>query len=163
MTAKSVALFIAHSVSVLVCIVATVSLGYYFPWYLVTAVLLSLLGASGWFLWKFSRIIMILEDDLGQAIQALEDVEGSMEQMIEMKLYFDTPEVQQHVSGVMDSVRMAKFSVNKMVKSLTDRSKQKFVMVIEEEAPGSQEETDQKQQQQQQPIEGTVASVGSRS
>ena len=55
-----------------------------------------------------------------------------MQHIIEMKLFFDDPSVQELVSQVMDSVKMAQFSVNKMISNFTDRSKQKFVMMIED-------------------------------
>lgn len=146
---------LAYLASSIVCISAVVWLGYYYPWYLAVGTLTALLSTSLFFLWRFSNIIMVLENDLGQATQALEEVAESMQQIIEMKLYFDTPEVQQLVSHVMDSVRMAQFSVNKMIGNFTDRSKQKFIMTIEEEPD------DMLLLQQQQPQkEGTIASVG---
>jgi hypothetical protein len=137
---------------------------YYYPWQATVAALVGALTVVGWQLWKFARIIMVLEDDLGKAIESLEEVEGSMENIIEMKLFFDDPEVQRMVASVMDDVRMAKFSVNKMIKSFTDRSKQKFVMVIEDppdEGETNNPEGPQMNQQQQHgpPQEGTVVSV----
>lgn len=95
---------------------------------------MAVIAALCWYLYKFAKIILILEDDLSKAIESLEDVEASMQNIISMKLFFDDPQVQALVSHVMDSVRMAKFSVNKMIKTFTERSKQKFVMIVEEDA-----------------------------
>ena len=153
---KKILNIVAYTASVLVCATAVTLLGYYYPWYLAVGVLTALLGTALFFLWRFSSIIMVLENDLGQATQALEEVAESMQQIIDMKLYFDTPEVQELVSHVMDSVRMAQFSVNKMIGNFTDRSKQKFIMVIEEEPDATQHQ----QQPPQLPQEGTIASVG---
>ena len=138
----------------MVCLGASGLAAWYYPWMFAVGVLTLLLVLAGFYLWKFVRIIWILEDDLGQATQALEEVESSMQTIIEMKLFFDDQGVQDMVKGVMESVRMAQFSVNKMIKSFTDRSKQKYVMIIEEEPEPTEAE---KQEQQQQ--EGTVASV----
>lgn len=129
---------------------------YEVPWIFLTGFFAFLLGVACFYLWKFSKIIMVLENDLGQATQALEEVEELMQQIIDMKLYFDTPEVQQLVAHVMESVRMAKFAVNMMIKNFTDRSKQKFIMVIEEEPELPLKKEEEKEQR---PREGTVLSV----
>lgn len=130
-------------------------LAWFWPWKFSVGALSVLLIVAGFYLQKFVSIIMVLENDLGQATQALEEVDTSMQQIIDMKLYFDTPEVQQMVTHVMESVKMAQFSVNRMIKNFTDRSKQKFVMVIEEEPETPPPASGPEQQQQ----EGTVASV----
>lgn len=119
--------------SALVILTACSLCVYFYPWQFVVGCLLIAIAILGFYLWKFAKIIIILEDDLGKAIEALEEVESSMQNIIDMKLYFDTPEVQQLVAHVMDSVKMSKFSVNKMIKNFTDRSKQKFIMVFEED------------------------------
>lgn len=147
--------------AVLVCTGAVGYLGWFHPWWLAIGTLTTLLGTSLFFLWKFIRIIWILENDLGQATQALEEVNESMQNIIEMKLYFDTPEVQGLVSHVMENVRMAQFSVNKMIGNFTDRSKQKFVMVIEEEPDEPLQPVSDPEQQQALYQEGVIASVES--
>jgi len=124
--------------------------------YFVIAVLTLALAISLFYLWRFTRIIMILENDLGGATQALEEVNQSMQNIIDMKLYFDTPEVQELVSGVMENVRMAQFSVNSMIGHFTDRSKQKFVLLVEDD-PNPEPETPDVELR-----EGTVGSVESR-
>lgn len=78
-------------------------------------------------------IIMILEDDFSQVIDSLNNVENSVNGVLEMKMFFDTPEVQHLVRGVMDSVRMAKFDLNTMIKKFVDRSKQKYIIIEEDE------------------------------
>lgn len=144
MTMKKFFDIILYAVATLLALSGCAAAAWFFPWQLAVGVLTLLLGASCFYLWRFSKIIMILEGDLGKAIESLEEVEESMENIISMKLYFDTPEVQELVSHVMESVRMAKFSVNKMIKDFTDRSKQKFVMVVTD----NEEEEDEQRQQQ---------------
>lgn len=132
---------------------AAAFLGYYYPWQFAVGILSLLLLVMSYHLWKFVTIIMVLEKDLGDATEALREVEGSMQNIIDMKLYFDTPEVQQLVTHVMESVKMAQFSVNKMISNFTERSKQKYIMIIEEEPENVVEETPER------PREGTIASV----
>jgi hypothetical protein len=131
---------------------------YFFPWQTAFFIALALLGVCGYFNYKFAKIIMVFEDDLGKATESLKDVETSMQQIIDMKLFFDTPEIQEMVQGVMESVRMAQFSINTMIKNLTERSKQKFVMVIEEESEEGISEQEEEQARLH-PREGTVLSV----
>lgn len=125
---------IVYIASVLVCVGSLAASFYYFFWQTTVGVLLAIIASLCWYLYKFAKIILILEDDLSKAIESLEEVESSMQNIITMKLFFDDPQVQALVSHVMDSVRMAKFSVNKMIKTFTERSKQKFVMIVEEDA-----------------------------
>jgi len=108
--------------------------GFYFYFYQTAiAVLLAIIGIIGWQTYKFAKMILILEDDLSGIIESLKEVEASMDHVLEIKLFFDTPEVQQVVHGVMNTVRMAKFGLNQATKKFIDRSKQKYVTIIEED------------------------------
>ena len=155
--------FLTYFASILVTLSACILCVYFYPWQFVVGFLTLVIGVLSFYLWKFAKIIIILEDDLGNAIQSLEEVETSMQNIIDMKLYFDTPEVQQLVSHVMDSVKLSKFSVNKMIKNFTDRSKQKFIMVLEEEGDQSIEQQELNsgvnEVKPSQLKEGTIASV----
>lgn len=142
-----------YTAAVLVIGTACFFAGYHYPWQFAVGVLLLISFVMGFYLWRFTTIIMVLEQDLGNATEALQEVSDTMQNIIDMKLYFDTPEVQQLVSHVMESVKMAQFSVNKMISSFTERSKQKYVMIIEEEPEDAVEETPER------PREGTVAGV----
>jgi hypothetical protein len=106
---------------------------YFYPLIATIVVLLSLLGVACFYLYRFVMIIMILEDDFSQVIDSLNNVENSVNGVLEMKMFFDTPEVQHLVRGVMDSVRMAKFDLNTMIKKFVDRSKQKYIIIEEDE------------------------------
>jgi len=98
----------------------------------VSVILFAGLLAAGWFLLKFSKIIMVFEDDLGEAIGALNSVEGGLEQILEMKLFFDSPEVRSAIDGALGEVKLCRMVINKLIKRFTERSKEQFVLIIDE-------------------------------
>ena len=109
----------------------------------MTTVLLSLglgvvtllLFTSLWYLYKFAKIIMILEDDFGPAADTLQEVEDALNGVLELKLFFDDEQLQVVVSKCMENIKLAKHRVSLLIKKLTDRSKQKYIMILEEEPP----------------------------
>ncbi len=75
---------------------------------------------------------MVFEDDLGKAINALNELEESVDNVLELKLFFDDVKLVAIVSEVMDSIKIARFYINQIIKNFTWRSKQKYVEIIEE-------------------------------
>lgn len=121
-------------------------------WFLVASILLNviLLGicsAGAFYLWKFTQIIMLLEDDFSDAIEGLEVVESSLEKILGMQLFFDSKEVKLVVQESMAELKTGKMAVNRLVQKFLDRSKQKYVVIQEEEMPqpnkNQRPETDQ--------------------
>lgn len=100
---------------------------------LLSLVLLIALGASLFYLIRFARIIMIIEDDFSDAVEALEDTEKTLEKILGMRLFFDSKEVQMVVQEAMSEVKKSKMSVNRVALKFVERSKQKYTVVVEEE------------------------------
>ena len=100
---------------------------------LTTLVILFLLITSIFYLIRFARIIMIIEDDFSDAIEALEDTERTLEKILGMRLFFDSKEVQMVVQEAMAEVKNNKIAVNRVALKFVDRSKQKYNVVVEEE------------------------------
>jgi len=96
-------------------------------------VLLILLAASIFYLIRFARIIMIIEDDFSDAVEALDDTEKTLEKILGMRLFFDSKEVQLVVQEAMSEVKKSKMSVNRVALKFVERSKQKYTVVVEEE------------------------------
>jgi len=96
-------------------------------------VLLISLAVSIFYLIRFARIIMIIEDDFSDAIEALEDTEKTLEKILGMRLFFDSKEVQLVVQEAMSEVKKSKMSVNRVALKFVERSKQKYTVVVEEE------------------------------
>jgi len=100
---------------------------------LICLILLFLLISSIFYLIRFARIIMIIEDDFSDAIEALEDTEKTLEKILGMRLFFDSKEVQMVVQEAMSEVKNNKIAVNRVALKFVDRSKQKYNVVVEEE------------------------------
>lgn len=92
--------------------------------------------------YHWARIVMIVEDDLSDAIQTLNDTEETMNKLLSMQLFFDSPEVKMMVEASLSEVKMAKFEVNKITQKFVQKSKQKYVIetMENEEIPSTEEE-----------------------
>lgn len=109
-------------------------------WFLVISILLNIgllvgLGFAGFYLWRFSSILMILEDDFSEAVESLELVETSLDKILKMQLFFDSKEVKLVVQESMAELKAGKVSVNRLIQKFVDRSKQKYVVIQEEDVP----------------------------
>ena len=100
---------------------------------ILSLLLLILLGVAIYYIIRFARIIMIIEDDFSDAIEALEDTEKTLDKILGMRLFFDSKEVQIVVQEAMSEVKKSKISVNRVALKFVDRSKQKYTVVVEEE------------------------------
>lgn len=92
--------------------------------------------------YHWAKIVMIVEDDLSDAIQTLNDTEETMNRLLTMQLFFDSPEVKRVVEACLAEVKMAKFEVNKVTRKFVEKSKQKYVIetIEPEEAQDIEEE-----------------------
>lgn len=103
-------------------------------WFVLTLVILVLLGwavTATFYLWKFARIILILENDFSDVTESLQDAEKTMTTCLELPMFFDSPDVQRATMEALDSIRTAKVGVAGMVRKFTQRSKQKYIEVVE--------------------------------
>ncbi len=105
-----------------------------------TIILMVLVGAQAYFLWKFAKIIMIFEDDLTEAIDSMNNVEDAISGVLEMQMFFDSPEVKQAVQNVLDQVRLCRLTIQKVVGRFTERSKRQYITVWEEKEEFDHEE-----------------------
>jgi len=115
---------------------------------IISFILLALLIVAIWFLWKFVRIILVFEDDLSDAIESLQEVERSMVNVLELKLFFDDEQIRNLVGEIMDSVKMAQFNINQMIKKFTQRSKRKYIIIMEEDEENNTHVAGPSEQQQ---------------
>lgn len=71
--------------------------------------------------YHWARIVMVVEDDLSDAIQTLNDTEETMNKLLSMQLFFDSPEVKMMVEACLSEVKMAKFEVNKVTQKFVQK------------------------------------------
>lgn len=97
--------------------------------------LIVLLGFAGYYLWRFARIIWVLEAGFSQAVEVLQSTEATLGEVTNMQMYFDAPEVQEAVAESMAGVKASKIAVAGLVGKFTEWSKQKYIEeVVEEKA-----------------------------
>lgn len=101
----------------------------YFLAFLLFLTLIAL-GVSIYYLVRFARIIMILEDDFSESVQDLRDCEATIGNLLSMQMFFDSKEVKLAVMDALEGVKAARMSVMKMVRKFTERSKQKYIKVL---------------------------------
>lgn len=85
-----------------------------------------------YYLWKFVRIIIILENDFTEATETLQNAEQTLKACLDLPMFFDSPEVQRVTVQALDSIKIAKVAVAGLVRKFTERSKQKYIEVIED-------------------------------
>lgn len=88
-------------------------------------------GVATYYLWHFARIILILESDFSEATDSLQNAEQTLDGLLQLPMFFDSPEVQKATMNALDGIRTAKISVAGLVRKFTERSKQKYVEIIE--------------------------------
>jgi len=77
---------------------------------------------------QLAKIIMVVEDELSQTVDALENVEDSLEGFLALKLYFDNQELQAVVTEAKNDVSLAKVSVTRLIERFVEFSKEKYVV-----------------------------------
>ncbi len=101
---------------------------------IICLILISILTYVLYKSYHLARTVMILEDDLSDAIEKINFAEETMDNLLNMRLFFDSPEVKNAVKACLDEVKIAKFEINKLAKKFVERSKQKYIIEeIEEE------------------------------
>ena len=69
---------------------------------------------AGLYLWKFSKIIFRVEDELETALDTLDERYRSISKILEIPLFYDSPEIRK----VVDDVRACKESILRVANSI---------------------------------------------
>lgn len=85
-----------------------------------------------YFLRKFVLIVMICEDDYNVAIDSLIEAEERLGGIVEIPLFFDSPEVKALVDEAIEEVQLARIEITKAAERFVARSNQKYILVHEE-------------------------------
>lgn len=104
-------------------------------WILIGVIVLlaTALGFSIRYLIKFSRIIMVFEDDISDTINALNDVEDTISNVLKMQIFYDSPDVRKEVDKILEEVKVCRLSVNGLIERFTARSKQQYYFLEQEQ------------------------------
>lgn len=98
----------------------------------VSIFLSAALITSIFYLQKFTKIIMIFEDDLDDAIEIFADAEKSMLAISEIPMFFENKETQQATQKILDDIRLARGMVSIIAYKFTALSKKQYTTVWEE-------------------------------
>lgn len=82
---------------------------------------------------QFGRIILVVEDELSSSLEALEDVEESLDGFLSLKLFFDNTELQELVTNARRNVDLARVAVTRMIMRFVEFSKEKFTIEVEKD------------------------------
>lgn len=61
------------------------------------------LATAGYYLWKFSNIILKVEDEIENALDVLDERYRSISKVLEIPLFYDSPEIKRVVEDVRSS------------------------------------------------------------
>lgn len=98
-------------------------------------------GVATFYLYRWTNIILMLEEDLSEAAEVHERSVGMFDKIINMPLFFDSPEVRPILEEALNDVKVCRMATQKLVNTFTARSKRKYVRYVEskrsDEADGS--------------------------
>lgn len=101
------------------------------------------LGIAAFYLVRFARIIFSIEDLFENALETLNEVSGSLENLLKMRLFFDSKEVKLAVEQALNGTKLSKMAVVQLINDFTRLSKEKYITVRpDEEEEKNPEETD---------------------
>ena len=89
-------------------------------------------GAATYYAYRWAKIIMLLEDDLTDAIAIHERSVETLDKVIHTPIFFDSPEIRPIIDNALADVKGCKLATQKLVTTFTSRSKQTYVRVVEE-------------------------------
>jgi len=95
----------------------------------IVALLAVTLGFSVYYLIKFSRIIMVFEDDISDTVSALNEVDDTINGVLQMQIFYDSPEVRKEVDKILEEVRICRVKIFGMIERFTARSKQQYYFI----------------------------------
>jgi hypothetical protein len=88
--------------------------------------------AATFYAYRWAKIIMLLEDDLSEAIAVHERSVATMDNVLRTPIFFDSPEIRPILDEAMSDIKLCKLATQKLVTTFTSRSKQSYVRVLEQ-------------------------------
>lgn len=101
--------------------------------YVFLILLLVILSITIYYALRWAQIIFILEDDLSDAIEIHERTVQTLEALRKTPLFSDSPEAMSAVNEAMENVKVCQIATQKLINNFTQRSKQRYVRLIEDE------------------------------
>lgn len=109
-------------------------------------ILLLALAVTCFYLIRFARIIFSIEDQLENTLETLSTVSTSLEDLLKMKLFFDSKEVKYAVEEALSGVKLSKVAVIQLINDFTRLSKEKYITVRSDDEEDSEEQIQTRRQ-----------------
>jgi len=93
--------------------------------------LAGLLGVVTFYAVRWAKIIFVLEDDLGEAIEVHERTVAVLEGIIKAPMFFDSPEIKAAVGEAIENVKVCQTATHKLIQNFTQRSKQRYIRLAD--------------------------------
>lgn len=93
------------------------------------ALLFFALCVAVFYLLRFARIIMAIEETLEEALTDFIEIQTSLENLLSMQMFFESREVKQAVNDALQDVILSKMTIVKTIRNFTRLSKQQYEMV----------------------------------
>lgn len=100
---------------------------------MVIILLLAALVVMGFYLIRFATIIFSIEDKLENALETLQGTQTTLDNLVGMKLFFDSKEVKIAVEEALSSVKQARSAIVSLINDFTRLSKEKYITVRSDE------------------------------
>lgn len=86
-----------------------------------------------YYLFRFINYIFIFENSLEDAIETFNNSAKTLDEISKINLFFESPELRPILEKVKGDIAMCKISTQKIVQKFTALSKQKYVIIEEED------------------------------
>lgn len=98
----------------------------------VNVILIILLCVAGYYLYKFAKIIFLIEDVLGDTLDSLNNLRNSTEELLKLQIFFDSPEVKRSMEELLNKFKLTQHEISRIINNFTSLSKQKYEIYIKE-------------------------------
>jgi hypothetical protein len=91
------------------------------------------LGFALFYLYRFATYIIVIEEDLSDALEIFERSTETIEDILtNNKLIADSPEGRAMLNEILDDMKVCRASTVKVIDKFTKLSKQKYIQLIED-------------------------------
>ena len=92
------------------------------------------LGFALFYLYRFATYIIVIEEDLSEALEIFERSYETIENILSNnKLIADSPEGRAMLNEILDDIKICRASTIKVIDKFTKLSKQKYIQLVDAE------------------------------
>lgn len=100
---------------------------------LIILLLIFMLAVAMFYLVRFVKIIMVIEDDIDNSIEILNRADKSIDGLLDLQMFFDDKELMSKIQNVKTDIKISKMAISKLISTFVQRSKNKYIIEEVEE------------------------------